>query len=458
MAAAVVFAPGPGRDASVMRAQDEPAALVRAYWTDRDAGARAALAGRVASRADYRPSRLREWLHEGVPFERLLAGVRTVAVDAGAEGQRHVTLVLPEGYRPDRAWPLVYALHPSGEPADRWAEQIRQMLGMRAREFVIASPEYRQNYLAAKPPFVAEHAAILDAVARLVHVDANRVYAFGYSRGGFAAWYVALYFSDRFAGAVSLAAGFDVAPGPDGFWKHLAPNVAHVPVVNAWGERDPLMIRDLAEKPSGTFAESNRWFMQALGGMNLPITNIEVGGGVHNQLAPPGEAIVEIFNRRRLVDPPRVTHTFRHLHQASAYWIEGLSWVGEAWGDPWPPRADPQAGESEASALARTLEPLLGRLTGVRDGQAIRVTRRHIGDIAIWFGERSIDWNRPVTIEVDGKTVFTGKVAPDLELALARAKATMDFERLCFAGIRVSASGDASVVTAATMPEPAWKR
>ena len=63
-----------------------------------------------------------------------------------------------------------------------------------------------------------------------------------------------------------------------------------------------------------------------------------------------------------------------------------------------------------------------------------------------------------MTIEVDGKLVFSGKVAPDIDLALARAKATMDFERLCFAGIRISASGDASVVTAATMPEPAWKR
>ena len=86
------------------------------------------------------------------------------------------------------------------------------------------------------------------------------------------------------------------------------------------------------------------------------------------------------------------------------------------------------------------------------------MTRRHIGDVVIWLGERSINWDQPVTIEVDGKMVFSGKVAPDGELALARAKATMDFERLCFAGVRVNASGDASVVTAATMPEPAWKR
>jgi dienelactone hydrolase len=440
------------------RAQDDPASLVRAYWAERDADARASLARRIASRADYRPSRLREWLHNGVPFDNAAPGSSTITVDAGAGDTARVTLVLPEGYRRDRAWPLVYALHPSGEPAERWAGQVQRMLGVRAREFVIASPEYRQIYIAAKPPFVAEHAAILDAVARIVHVDANRVYAFGYSKGGFAAWYVTLFFADRFAGAVSLAAGFDVAPGPDGFWRQLVQNVAHVPVLNAWGGEDPLVIRDLAEKPAGTFAESNRWFEQAVRGMGLPITNIEVVGGVHNQLTPPGEAIVDILNRRRAVDPPRVGHVFRHLHQASSYWIEGLTWVGDAWGEPWPPREAARPGESDAAALARTLEPLLGRLTGVREGQTLRVTRRHVGDIVIWFGERSVKWDEPVSIECDGKLVYSGKLAQDVELALARAKATMDFERLVFAGIRVSASGEASVVTAASMPEPAWRR
>jgi pimeloyl-ACP methyl ester carboxylesterase len=439
-------------------AQADPASLVRAYWAERDAGARSALAGRLASHSDYRPSRLREWLHESVPFEDLASGTSTITVDAGAGETARVTLVLPEGYRRDRAWPLVYALHPSGEPADTWAGQVQRMLGRRARDFVIASPEYRQNYIAAKPPFVAEHAAILDAVGRRVHVDANRVYAFGYSKGGFAAWYVALYFADRFAGAVSLAAGFDVAPGADGFWRQLVPNVAHVPVLNAWGGQDPLVIRDLAEKPAGTFAESNRWFEQAVRGMGLPITNIEVAGGVHNQLAPPGEPIVDILNRRRAADPPRVSHVFRHLHQASSYWLEGLTWVGDSWGEPWPTREAARPGESDAAALARTLEPLLGRLAGVREGQVIRVTRQHIGDIVVWFGERSVAWGEPVSIECDGKVVFSGRLAQDAELALARAKATMDFERLVFAGIRVSAPGEASVVTAATMPEPAWTR
>ena len=439
-------------------AQEDPAPLVRAFWAEADPAARAAIAGRIAANTDYRPARLREWLHTGMPFDDLRGGTRSVTVDAGAEGPRPVTLVLPEGYRSDRAWPLVYALHPSGEPAERWAEQVRRLLGERAREFVIASPEYRHNYIAVRPPFVAEHALMLDAVARLVHVDPNRVYAFGYSKGGFAAWYATVYFADRFAGTVALAAGFDVAPGPDGFWRELVSNVAHVPVLNAWGGRDPLVIRDLAEKPAGTFAESNRWFARELKGLGLPITNLEVPEAEHYQMPPPMNAVWETLSRRRVVDPARVTHTFRHLHQASAYWLEGLSWTGDAWGDPWPARVAANPGESDASVLARTLGPLLGRLAGVREGQVVRITRQHVGDVVIWFGERSINWDQPVSIEADGKIVFSGTLAQDAGLALARAKATMDFERLCFAGVRVNSSGDASIVTAATMPEPAWRR
>lgn len=444
------------RDA-VAPAPDDPVALVRAYFQAQGSIARAAAAARIASHRDYRPGRLRDWLNRGAPFDELPPGPREIAVDVGAGQTRRVSLLLPEGYRPDRAWPLVYALHPSGMPPAEWARAVERMFGRRAREFVIASPEYRQNYIAAKPPFVAEHVAILDAVARRVHVDAGRVYPFGYSRGGFGAWFVALYYPDRVAGAVAMAAGFDVAPADDGFWKWLVRNVAHVPVLNAWGERDPLAIQDLAEKPLATFAESNRRFEREVRGMGLPITNLEVPGAAHNQLAPPGAPILEVVTARRRADPDRVDHAFRHLHQASCYWLEGLTWVGSSWGDP-SPRPEPgHPGEPEAAALARALEPLLGRLTGVRDGQSFRVTRRHVGDVVVWLGQRTIDWNRPVTIEVDGRAAFSGRVVPDPALALARAAATMDFDDLKFAGVRVSASGEATVLTAGTLPEPVWR-
>ena len=161
---------------------------------------------------------------------------------------------------------------------------------------------------------------------------------------------------------------------------------------------------------------------------------------------------------RTLADALAIRAATGALPLAGGTDIHAIRTTGDAWGDPWPPRAAAEAGESDAAVLARTLEPLLGRLTGVRDGQTIRVTRRHIGDIVVWLGERSVDWGKPVTVECDGKIVFSGRVQQDVELALARAKATMDFERLWFAGIRVDAAGAASAVTAATMPEPAWRR
>ena len=82
VALAVLLGLSPGAP-PLSSAQDDPAALVRAYWAERDADARASLARRIASHADYRPSRLREWLHNGVPFEELAPGIRTITVDAG---------------------------------------------------------------------------------------------------------------------------------------------------------------------------------------------------------------------------------------------------------------------------------------------------------------------------------------------------------------------------------------
>jgi len=240
-------------------------------------------AARVAAYREYRPSRLRGWLPRGAPFAAQEAGLQSLTVDVGAGEQRRVCIIVPSGYQPDRAWPLIYALHPSGQPAEEWAIEMQRMLGTRAREFLIASPEYRQNDIGAEPPFVPEHAAILDAVARRVHVDAARLYPFGCSKGGFGAWFVSLYCADRVAGAISIAAGFDVAPDDDGFWRLFVPNIAHIPVFNTWGERDALIIRGLDNKPIETFAESNRRFEREVRGMRTPIINLEVpGGGAHS--------------------------------------------------------------------------------------------------------------------------------------------------------------------------------
>jgi len=40
---------------------------------------------------------------------------------------------------------------------------------------------------------------------------------------------------------------------------------------------------------------------------------------------PSFEPIEQVLVTRRAVDPARLAHVFRHLHQASCYWLEGLT-------------------------------------------------------------------------------------------------------------------------------------
>ena len=436
----------------------DPIELVRAWLDIDDTAVRASLARQIAAHRDYRPSRVREWLHRAARFPSLRAGIDVMRVEVGEDDSRQVVIRVPDGYRPDRQWPLVYALHPSGAHAAEWTAQVEVLLGSRSKEYVIAAPnQYRQNYIAAAPPFTPEHPAILDAVTRRVHVAHERVYVVGYSKGAFGAWYVSLYYPDRFAAAVSLAGAFDVAVDDDGLWKTLVTNVAHLPVLNVWGDGDTLPVRGLDGRLAGTFSAQNRRFRQLVSGMGLPITNIEVPGAGHRNLTPPLEPVENALLDRRREDPKRIDHVFRHLHQASCYWLEGLSWVGDRWGETKPPLPAAQPGETERHVIARALESLLGRLSGTIDRQTVRVSRRHIGDLVIWFGERTIDWTRPVVIEVDGAKVFEGTLERNLGVCLARAAATWDFEALRWAGVKVDVSGKAVVLTSENVPAPAWK-
>ena len=258
----------------------------------------------------------------------------------------------------------------------------------------------------------------------------------------------------------SLAAGFDVAPGPDGFWAQLARNVAHVPVLNAWGGKDPLVIRDLAEKPAGTFAESNRWFDRRRC----------AGWGCRSPTSRSSAACTTSSRPRARPSSTSSTGAGPWIRRASAT-SSATCTRRRATGSRASPgsvirgasrgrrRAAARPGESEAAALARTLEPLLGRLTGVREG---RPSASRAGTSATSSSGSASGQSSGIEPVVDGmrrQARLFGEARAGCRVSRSRrAKATMDFERLVFAGIRVSASGEASVVTAATMPEPAWRR
>ncbi|HTQ80197.1 MAG TPA: hypothetical protein VMM92_09380 [Thermoanaerobaculia bacterium] len=446
--------PPPEPSSPEPRLPEELASDLAACLAVEDDG-RQELAVRIAASPAYRRSSVGPWLHQLDLWPALPPGRRDLRVPVGGGEVRPVLLRVPRGYTPSRPWPFIYLLHPSGATGPSFLSYLEQLLKERIEEFVVAAPtDYRQTGLDAPPPFTVDHPEIFETVRRAAHIDAERCYALGYSTGGYAAWAVALLHADLLAGAVALGSVFTVPPGEDGLWQEVLPNLAQVPVIHVWGDRDSMPVTAIgAPRSMGTMAEINERFRGWTRGMRLPIEDCRVPGRGHGGLVPPAASLTRLLAGRRARYPRQVDHTFRHVFQGQAYWLEAHSWEGEHWG-PGFPRYQRRPGESDPQALGRAVADLLGRLRGEIDGQTVRLDRRHVGELTVWVGEGMIDWQRPVAIEVGGKRVFSGPLQPDLALCLAQAARTFDFDRLRWAGVRIDREGRAQPVTARTAFSP----
>lgn len=132
-------------------------------------------------------------------------------------------LFIPQNYSPSQRYPVVLALHGSGERgsdnliqltswrlATSWADPVNQA---RYPCFVVA-PQCPSNEswsfgsTVAGPLTVANN--ILDSLAREFSIDTCRMYVTGLSMGGFGTWDLIVRFPQRFAAAVPMSGGADV--------------------------------------------------------------------------------------------------------------------------------------------------------------------------------------------------------------------------------------------------------
>jgi hypothetical protein len=388
-------------------------------------------------------------LHSSVAFPDLTPGRSTIAAPIGFRQHRPVVVRTPDGYRADRPWPLIVVYHTWGGTADRILDRLENLMGDAIEGYVVAAPDdYRQTIIDAPPPVTSEHVSVWRQVRSLWNIDADRTYLAEYSLGGETVVTLAALHPSHIAEDIAMAAGFSFPSDVDGMWEWFLPNLSSVAMVHSWGADDLINVPGLNGRAQDmSLAEQNHRLEPLLSEFGLDAyEHIRLDGVGHTDAYPPLDRLLAGVNGSRSPMPERFTHRFRYIHQADVFWVEGHEWQGAGWLEPWP-EVDARPGEDDEKALSRTIDELLGTISASIDGQQVTVDTEHIADLTVWFSDGMIDWERPVSVLVNGSQVFNGALSPSVEVALAQAKRTYDFERIRAAGVRVDvANGTAHVV------------
>lgn len=436
---------------------DETAILaaLREFFAVDSAAQRRDVARRIETDPAYDRTRVSRWLHAAGLYEPVAAGVHTLSVPLAGGATRAVRVRIPSGYDASRPYPLIYALHGTSGDGDSIIAYVERLLGERVEQFVVAAPTGYEDVVIhqSRWPPTGEHRSALLAIRRFAHIDSDRVYLTGYSRGGHASWTLATLYADEFAGAMPIAGTF-LLEQIDGLWDQFLPNARHLPILAVWGKDDRSDSAG-ARSAHGGITGLNSRLVNVARDLGLPLTPVELEGKGHADNAPPPAELDRLLAARREHYPARVAHAFRDIGQARAYWLEGHEWTGPQWADR-PPLLEFQPGEHDwddedvRNASVRAFRRLLGELEGEISGQALRVRRNKVRELTVWFGDGMIDWDQPVVLVVGGKKEFEGTLRPDLLVCLIQAERTRDFERLRWAGLRVRTGRRAEVVTGET--------
>ena len=195
---------------------------------------------------------------------------------------------VPRDYDPDEPWPVILALHGSGERGSDGLHQTVVGIGSALRwsheryPALVVMPQAPADSSWQGQPAEAAMAA-LEAVEAAFNTDPDRVYLTGLSLGGNGAWYLAYHHPDRFAAVVPVCGwverGGVLTVGPDQGegtrYERVAARLGHVPIWIWHGEMD-----------TAVAVEESREMAAALGAVGAPVRFTELMGIGHNAWDP----------------------------------------------------------------------------------------------------------------------------------------------------------------------------
>ncbi len=186
----------------------------------------------------------------GVPAP---TGLSHESLEDGGITYRYAVHV-PRGYDPARAWPVVVFLHGRGESGTDGTRHVTQGVGAAVLRVVEAWPVIA--IFPQRPTLHSEweqhEPAVMAMLARAAsrhHVDLDRLYLAGLSRGGHGVWVLGAHHPETWAALVPVcgyvSAGREVAPGLpppfNGTPAELAPALSRVPIWAFHGAADEVV-------------------------------------------------------------------------------------------------------------------------------------------------------------------------------------------------------------------------
>jgi enterochelin esterase-like enzyme len=386
-------------------------------------------------------------LFEEIASQPAKAGwdVRRLTVAPGEV--KRVNVYIPDNYDPTTPTPVVMCYHWSGGDGFGMINSVKTKLKGVVDDFILVGPDNIGPYnIDSQRSWKAETRMILKDLRSRYNVDSDRVYAAGFSLGGYAVWSNAAYFGDEFAAGISMGASFDAAPEVPGMWEALLPNTKDTPVLYAWGDQDQLQVYGLdLTTPVGTIGKFNPRLTEFSKKNNLPHEAALVRG-VGHVFDPPIDRAKEFLSKKRSQPPKEIHRAFRTQNQGRAFWVEAIAADGPQWHYEGVPLSyDPP--ETKEQAIARVLLPLLARIDAKREGNVMTVDTKGIGDLALWFTEDMIDWEQPVKVIWNGKEVFNSRIEKSDGVCLLQYVRTRDRQRLYWGGVRLSKRTGANAIT-----------
>jgi predicted esterase len=338
--------------------------------------------------------------------------------DEEAPKKNEVVVWVPKGYDPKKKHPVFLLVHGTGGFADAEAKQMAPLADKYGFLLVAAQDELRRHgggWGGTDYEFAIHDAALL-WLKRNYNVDDRRMVVSGGSRGGHAAWAMAMAWPDRFAASIPIVGG------PRNHSFRFLPNLRHVAVYDMQGAKD---------QPG--LVENVRDAVKILKDLDYEI-RYEENPDTGHYFPVDWEKVREwATGLRRLSYPEEITLTASRNDRAGAYWIrmkdlpeKRFKKVGAAQN-----RTGRALTREEMKKLVReNYGNYAARVDAKLKANLIDLRVKKAPKVVVYLSDRMVNLDEPVTINVNGRKRVKRKFQRSLETMLTRVKETGDRELL----------------------------